>query len=200
MNGTRVQVTIGEAQQKCLAEFGFFVWFLQRENSVSVGQHIYAYVPTGEEPVFTETMVMGKQKQADGVDIYVCLDLKRIASAPVATLPKTLAEFMVSPVGVEVVAKFKAADTYMLLAESDAIMSQTGSVSIDGDGLKHSVQVVGMAAAYTKQKPEYRILDVEEALELIREYNAAGLTNEEDLVRGIVEYADGLTMRKAHAG
>jgi len=77
----------------------------------------------------------------------------------------------------------EAAHTYVILSESETMMSQTTSVCLDGDGLCLSTQVVGMAAAYTEQKPEKKSVDVDEALENIRDFEDTH--NETGIVREI---------------
>jgi|SRR3989344_2255023 len=94
-----------------------------------------------------------------------------------------LEEFVKSDDGKAAKELLGAANTYVILSESETMMSQTTSVCLDGDGLCLSTQVVGMAAAYTEQKPEKKSVDVDEALENIRDFEDTH--NETGIVREI---------------
>ena len=85
--------------------------------------------------------------------------------------PLTLSKFLESEDGKAAMDLLKAAGGYILIAESEAIMSRSASVSLDGNGLQTSYQTVGMAAAYTTQKPTLKPVSTDEAMEMIREYD-----------------------------
>lgn len=80
---------------------------------------------------------------------------------------QTLRQFVDSPDGRAARELLAASGRWILLAESEAAMSRSTSVVFDGEGLKKSHQVVGMAAAYTKEIPTAVLIDSSEALELI---------------------------------
>lgn len=82
----------------------------------------------------------------------------------------TLAQFMASDEGEAARKLLAAVGTYVLLGESEKIMGETVSVSLDGDGLKRSSQVVGLAAAYTEKKPQQEVIHAHEALELLEKF------------------------------
>ena len=99
-----------------------------------------------------------------------------------------LKEFMESDDGKAAKELLGAAHTYVILSESERMMSQTTSVCLDGDGLCLSTQVVGMAAAYTEQKPERQSVDVDEALQNIRDFEDS--LNETGIVRHIYRWCN----------
>lgn len=82
----------------------------------------------------------------------------------------TLAQFMASEEGEAARKLLAAVGTYILLGESEKVMSSTVSVSLDGEGLKRSNQVVGVAAAYTDKKPQQEVIHANEAEELLEEF------------------------------
>jgi hypothetical protein len=87
--------------------------------------------------------------------------------------PETLSGFMASDKGEAAKKLLAAANTWILLGESESAMSRTTSVAMDGEGLKRSHQVVGMAAAFSKEKAEIVTIDAEEALELLRSFDVS---------------------------
>ncbi len=79
----------------------------------------------------------------------------------------TLAQFMASSEGEAARKLLAAVGTYILLGESEKIMGSTVSVSLDGEGLKRSGQVVGLAAVYTEEKPQKEVIYAHDAVELL---------------------------------
>lgn len=102
---------------------------------------------------------------------------KQHSQKPADSVP-SLSAFLLSEEGEVAKKLLAAADRFILLGESEAAMSQSTSVSLDGGGLKRSSQVVGMAAAYTKKQPEMETIDVNEALNLLHFFRDDGYEDE----------------------
>ena len=87
-----------------------------------------------------------------------------------------------------------AADREICLGYSETVMSRTAAVIIDGEGLKCHSGVVGMAAAYTKEKPEQELIDAARAISMLRSFPSDGNMledhDEDKLVAGIKERLD----------
>jgi hypothetical protein len=86
--------------------------------------------------------------------------------------PTQLGEFMAQH-GEAAKRLLAAANTWVLLGESEAAMSMTTSVALDGEGLKRSHQVVGMSAAYSKNEPEIAPIEPAEAVELLTSFEVS---------------------------
>ena len=82
----------------------------------------------------------------------------------------TLAEFLASAEGKAARKLLAAAGTYILLGESEKCMGRTTSVSFDGKGLKKSNQMTGVAAAYSKEKPNLETISADQAVDLVTDF------------------------------
>ncbi len=81
------------------------------------------------------------------------------------------------------------------LGYSEAVMSRTVAVILDGEGLKSHSGMVGMAAAYSKEEPHQAFIDAEKALELLKSFPAEGNLledhfNEETLIVNVSKQLD----------
>jgi len=83
----------------------------------------------------------------------------------------TLEHFMANNEGDAAKKLLAAAGQVICLGYSEAVMSRTVAVVIDGDGLKTYSGVVGMAAAYSEEEPERNPIDAARALELLRSFS-----------------------------
>lgn len=105
--------------------------------------------------------------------------------------PPMLASFVASPEFDTAKRLLAASKQFILLGESEQVMSRTVSVAIDGDGLKRSYQMTGMAAAYSKEPSVQSPIDVAEALELLKSFtseeNPYGHVDEVKLVQMICD-------------
>ena len=92
-----------------------------------------------------------------------------------------LDEFLSSEEGRAAKRLLEAADTDILLSESESALSQSASVSLDETGLVKSYQVVGMAAVFTSEKPSVTNITSKEAIAFIEECGIApGLKMSDD--------------------
>lgn len=87
--------------------------------------------------------------------------------APKQQTTPTLKEFLTSEEGKSGMKLLTAAGTYIPLGETEPAMSRSCTISLDGTGLVRSVQVVGMAAAYSKEKPELTAISVPDAMKTL---------------------------------
>jgi hypothetical protein len=88
--------------------------------------------------------------------------------------PVTLASFLTNGEGAAALKLLKAAETHICLGYSKAVMSRVTSVILDGDGLKKLSGLIGMAGAYSKEKPEHEAIDPERAMKLLRDFPQEG--------------------------
>lgn len=99
---------------------------------------------------------------------------EKAAEQPKPTLSEPprpdLQSFLYSEEGIAAMRLLKAADLYILLAESEPCLSRTTSVRLTGIGLVKSTQRVGMSAAYTREAPKETFIEAAEALALIEEF------------------------------
>ncbi len=102
----------------------------------------------------------------------------------------SLREFMGSKDGESALALLKASEQYILLGESETVMSRSCSISLDGDGLQRCVQVTGMSSIYSKEKPTKEKVTAEEALENLRDFERD--FSEEGMIASIYQYLDKL--------
>ncbi len=84
--------------------------------------------------------------------------------------PVSLASFLANGEGEAARTLLAAAGQDICLGYSEAVMSRTVAVVIDGEGLKTHSGLVGMAAAYSKEKPKYEPIGPAEALDLLRSF------------------------------
>ena len=110
-------------------------------------------------------------------------------------LPSTIEEFARTLLYTFILECLRTAKTYILLAESEAMMSRRVSISRDCEGFVRSTQVVGMVAAYSKEKADYTRLTPDQVMEEIRDCSDEdGPKSEEDLIKQIVTQAVGITV------
>lgn len=88
--------------------------------------------------------------------------------------PSSLAAFMANGDGEAARKLLGSSGQEICLGYSEAVMSRTMAVVIDGDGLKTHSGVVGMAAAYSKEEPKREPIDAQKALELLRSFPEEG--------------------------
>jgi streptomycin 6-kinase len=91
---------------------------------------------------------------------------------------QTLEQFMQNGEGEAAKKLLAASKNWILLGESEKAMGRTTSVALTSEGLVRSSQVVGMAAAYTKEKPQQAPVDAKEAMELIERFGGSNATGE----------------------
>jgi len=86
----------------------------------------------------------------------------------------TLASFMANGSWEAATKLLAAADREICLGYSEAVMSRTSAVIIDGEGLKSHSGVVGMAAAYTNEKPQQEPIDAALAISMLESFPPDG--------------------------
>ncbi|MDA8596925.1 hypothetical protein N9L26_01165 [Candidatus Pacebacteria bacterium] len=106
----------------------------------------------------------------------------------------TLASFMANGSWEAATKLLAAADLQICLGYSEAAMSRTSAVIIDGEGLKRHSGVVGMAAAYTSEKPRQEPINAAQAISMLENFPSDGnmlVDHDEDkLVASIKEQLD----------
>jgi len=88
--------------------------------------------------------------------------------------PATLASFIANGSWEAAAKLLAAANREICLGYSEVVMSRTSAVIIDGEGLKRHTGVVGMAAAYSKEKPEQELIDAERAILMLESFPPDG--------------------------
>lgn len=86
----------------------------------------------------------------------------------------TLAEFLANGEGAAALKLLAVSGQEICLGCSQATMGHTTEVILSGEGLKSHSGMVGVAAAYSKDKPVRDPLDVPRALELLRSFPEEG--------------------------
>lgn len=106
----------------------------------------------------------------------------------------TLASFMANGSWKVATKLLAAADREICLGYSEAAMSRTSAVIIDGDGLKRHSGIVSMAAAYTSEKPEQEMIGAARAISMLESFPPDGNMleehDEDKLVMSIKEQLD----------
>src|SRR4051812_41612787 len=82
----------------------------------------------------------------------------------------TLAGFMANGDGEAARKLLAASKREICLGYSETAMSRTTAVVLDGEGLKTHSGIVGMAAAYSQEKPERKPVDASEAVKLLKTF------------------------------
>jgi hypothetical protein len=95
-------------------------------------------------------------------------------------IPESLASFLANGEGETARKLLAASGRDICLGYSEAVMSRTTAVIIDGEGLKTYSGVVGMAAAYTKETPRKAFIKVADALDFLRSFPKEGNLLESD--------------------
>lgn len=104
--------------------------------------------------------------------------------------PATLGEFLSNGEGEAARMLLKSSGQDICLGYSETVMSRTIAVVLDGDGLRTHGGVVGVAAAYTVEKPTGDPIDAPKAIEMLRSFPKEGNLledhfNEETLLQNI---------------
>jgi hypothetical protein len=96
----------------------------------------------------------------------------------------SFAAFMANGEGAAAQKLLAASGHKICLGYSETVMSRAMAVIIDGEGLKTHSGLVGMAAAYTKEKPEQKPIDAAKALELLKSFPEEGNLLEDHFEEG----------------
>ena len=108
----------------------------------------------------------------------------------------TLASFMASGSWEAALKLLAVADRSICLGYSETVMSRTSAVIIDGQGLKSHSGVVGMAAAYTNEKPKQELIDADRAILMLGSFpsddNMLEDHDQDKLVASIKRELDGI--------
>lgn len=106
----------------------------------------------------------------------------------------TLASFMANGSWEAATRLLAAAGREICLGYSEEVMSRTSAVIIDGEGLKSHSGVVGMAAAYSGEKPRQKLIDAAQAILMLKSFPPGGNmledNDEEKLVASIKRALD----------
>jgi hypothetical protein len=94
--------------------------------------------------------------------------------------PVTLASFLANGEGEAARKLLAASEQDICLGYSETVMSRTASVVLDGDGLKRVCGIVGVAAAYTTEKPTHEAINTVTAMQMLRQFPEDGNMLDQD--------------------
>jgi hypothetical protein len=112
--------------------------------------------------------------------------------------PGAFASFVASNNWNDAIQLLAAANRTICLGYSEVFLSQTTAVIIDGEGLKSHTGVVGLAAAYIKEKPKQRLITAADAISMLASFPPDGnmLTDHDEnkLVANIIRELDDIAV------